>query len=49
MRIKKFKNFWVPKALFGILPGRVTYVTKQNYYFGFNNMLATNHIKSSGL
>jgi peroxiredoxin Q/BCP len=40
------KLFGVPKALFGILPGRVTYVADKNgiIIMVFNNIMAANHI-----
>ena len=40
------KIFGVPKALFGILPGRVTYVADKNgiIIMVFNNIMAANHI-----
>ena len=40
------KMFGVPKALFGILPGRVTYVADKNgiIIMIFNNIMAANHI-----
>ncbi|MDG2433691.1 peroxiredoxin [Flavobacterium sp.] len=40
------KLFGVPKALFGMLPGRVTYVADKNgiIIMIFNNMMAANHI-----
>jgi len=40
------KLFGVPKALFGILPGRVTYVADKSgvIIMVFNSMLAANHI-----
>ena len=44
---KKIKNlFGVPSGLFGLLPGRVTYVTDKNGVIQmiFDSMLATKHI-----
>lgn len=40
------KLFGVPKALFGILPGRVTYVADREgtIIMVFNNIMAANHI-----
>ena len=40
------KLFGVPKALFGILPGRVTYVADKEgtIIMVFNNIMAANHI-----
>jgi peroxiredoxin Q/BCP len=40
------KLFGVPKALFGILPGRVTYVADKKgiIIMVFNNIMAANHI-----
>ena len=40
------KLFGVPKALFGMLPGRVTYVADKNgiIIMVFNNIMAANHI-----
>lgn len=40
------KAFGVPTGLFGLLPGRVTYVTDKNGVIKmiFDSMLATNHI-----
>ncbi|MBU0940741.1 MAG: peroxiredoxin [Bacteroidetes bacterium] len=40
------KMFGVPKALFGILPGRVTYVADKDgiIIMIFNNIMAANHI-----
>ena len=40
------KLFGVPKALFGMLPGRVTYVADKNgiIVMVFNNIMAANHI-----
>ncbi|OCB76523.1 peroxiredoxin [Flavobacterium crassostreae] len=44
---KKIKTlFGVPSALFGLLPGRVTYVVDKNGYIVliFNSVLGNNHI-----